>query len=184
MDPDMNKYDTEHPVTAHPKMTQAEWEEIYRAAWDIYYTPEHLERIMRRAGATGINLSSLAGTLLHFSQFTAIENVHPLQGGIFRLKFRRDRRPTFAIEPMWVFYPRYLWDTAGKLVRVARAARHLYGLAKTIKADPRKAAYMDQALSPAVEDDLDSLELFNQSDAARNAVLHERHVRELTAVVP
>ena len=181
MDPDMNKYDTEHPVTAHSKMTQTEWEEIYRAAWDVYYTPEHLERIMRRAGATGINLSSLAGTLLHFSQFTAMENVHPLQGGIFRLKFRRDRRPTFEIEPMWAFYPKYLWDTAGKLVQAVRAARHLYGLAKTIKADPRKAAYMDQALSPAVEDDLDSLDLFNQSDAARHAVQHERHVRELTA---
>ena len=184
MDPDMNKYDTEHVVTAHPRMTKAQWEEIYRAAWDIYYAPEHLERIMRRAGVTNINLSSLAGTLLHFSQFTAMENVHPLQGGIFRLKFRRDRRPTFAIEPVWIFYPRYLWDTAGKLVRVARAARHLYGLAKTIKADPRKKAYMDQALAPAVDDDLDSLELFNQNDAARNAVLHERHVRELTAVVP
>ena len=155
MDPDMNKYDTEHAVTAHPKMTTAQWEEIYRAAWDIYYTPEHLERIMRRAGATGINLSSLAGTLLHFSQFTAVENVHPLQGGIFRLKFRLDRRPTFAIEPMWTFYPRYLGDLAGKIVRATRAARHLYGLAKTIKADPRKKAYMDQALSPVDDDDFD-----------------------------
>ncbi len=182
MDPDMNKYDTEHAVTAHPKMTQAEWEDIYRAAWDIYYTPEHLECIMRRAGATGINLSSLAGTLLHFSQFTAMENVHPLQGGIFRLKFRRDRRPTLAIEPMWTFYPKYLWDTAGKVVRAARAARRLYGLAKSSKADPRKKDYMDQALAPAVEEDLDSLELFNQNAAARNAVQHERHVRELTAM--
>src|SRR3984893_1422614 len=81
MDPDMNRYDTEHVVAAHPKMTQTEWEEIYRAAWDIYYSPEHLERIMRRAGATGINLSSLAGTLLHFSQLTSVENVHRRQGG-------------------------------------------------------------------------------------------------------
>ncbi len=77
MDSDMNKYDTEHVVTAHPKMTKAEWEAIYREAWEAYYTPKHLESIMRRAGATGINLSSLAGTLLHFSQFTAVENVHP-----------------------------------------------------------------------------------------------------------
>jgi hypothetical protein len=180
MDPDMNKYDAEHAVTAHPKMAQTEWEEIYRAAWDLYYTPEHLESIMRRAGATGINLSSLAGTLLHFSQFTPMENVHPLQGGIFRLKFRRDRRRTFAIEPIWTFYPTYLWDTARKLVRAVRAARHLYGLAKTIKADPQRKFYIDQALTPAIEEDLDSLELFNQNDAARNAVEHERHVRELT----
>jgi radical SAM superfamily enzyme YgiQ (UPF0313 family) len=181
MDPDMNKYDTEHAVTAHSKMTRVEWEEIYRSAWDLYYTPEHLERIMRRAGATGINLSSLAGTLLHFSQFTPTENVHPLQGGIFRLKFRRDRRSTFAIEPVWAFYPRYLWDTAAKLVQFARAARHLYGLAKAIKADPQRKSYIDQALTPAAEDDLDTLELFNQNDAARHAVEHERHLRELTA---
>lgn len=181
MDPDMNKYDTEHVVTAHAKMTPKQWEDIYREAWDAYYTPKHLESILRRAGATGINLSSLAGTLLHFSQFTAVENVHPLQGGIFRLKFRRDRRPTFEIEPVWVFYPKYFADTARKLVRVAGAARHLYGLAKSIKADPLKKSYMDQALTPAIEEDLDSLDLFNQNDAARNAVHHERHVRELTA---
>jgi hypothetical protein len=181
MDPDMNKYDAEHAVTAHPRMSQKEWTAIYRAAWDLYYTPQHLERIMRRAGATGINLSALAGTLLHFSQFTAVENVHPLQGGIWRLKFRRDRRPSFAIEPMWAFYPRYVWDTGRKLVRMARAARHLYGLVKTIKADPHKTAYMDQALTPAVEEDLDALALFNQNDAARNAVRHERQRRGAAA---
>ncbi len=39
---------------------------------------------------------------------------------------------------------------------------------------------MDQALTPAVEEDLDSLELFNQNAAARNAVQHERHMRVLT----
>ena len=180
MDPDMNKYDTEHAVTAHPRMSRTELEDVYRAAWGLYYTPEHLECIMRRAGATGINLSSLAGTLLHFSQFTAVENVHPLQGGLLRLKFRRDRRPTLAIEAPWIFYPKYLWDTAGKFARILRAARHLYGLARTIKADPQRRSYMDQALTPAVEEDLDLLELFNQNAAARNAVQHERHMRVLT----
>jgi hypothetical protein len=181
MDPDMNKYDTEHVVTAHPTMTETEWQDIYRSAWDIYYTPEHLERIMRRAGATGINLRSLAGTLLHFSQFTAMEGVHPLQGGIFRLKFRRDRRPRFAIEPMWTFYPRYLWDTIRKLVRTARTAHGLYRLANSIKADPLKRTYTDQALAPAVDEDLDSLELFNQNEATRKAVEHELRVRAVIA---
>jgi hypothetical protein len=135
---------------------------------------------MRRAGATGINLSSLAGTLLHFSKFTELENVHPLQGGIFRLKFRRDRRPGLPIEPAWSFYPKYLWQTAGKLMVAARAARHLYGLKTAIKADPQRFAYMDPALTPVTEEEVDTLELFNQNDAARNAVQHERHVRELT----
>jgi hypothetical protein len=39
---------------------------------------------------------------------------------------------------------------------------------------------MDQALAPAVEEDLDSLELFNQNDSARKAVEHERHLRAVT----
>jgi hypothetical protein len=179
MDPDMNKYDTEHAVTAHPTMSQTQWETIYRDAWGLYYTQEHLERILRRAGAARINLSSLAGTLLHFSQFATVENVHPLQGGLLRLKFRRDRRTSLAIEPIWKFYPKYLWDTARKTVRTLRAARRLFGLAKAIKADPLKEAYRDQAMTPALEEDLDSLELFNQNEAARNAVKRERRVRDL-----
>jgi hypothetical protein len=181
MDSDMNKYDTEHVVTEHPRMTRSEWEGIYRAAWALYYTPEHLERIMRRAGATGINLSKLAGTLLHFSQFTALENVHPLQGGIFRLKYRRDRRQTLPVEPSWSFYPKYVWSTARKLAVVARAAWHLYGLAKTIKADPLKGTYVDQALLPVAEDDLDKLELFNRHDTARGGAQHEQQVRATAA---
>jgi len=33
---------------------------------------------------------------------------------------------------------------------------------------------VDQGLTPAVEEDSDSLELFNQNNAARNAVRHVR----------
>ena len=33
MDPDMNKYDLNHRVSHHPKMSDAEWEDAYRAAW-------------------------------------------------------------------------------------------------------------------------------------------------------
>ena len=54
MDPDMNKYELEHVVTGHPKMTKEEWQGAYCSAWDIFYTDEHLETIMRRAAATGI----------------------------------------------------------------------------------------------------------------------------------
>src|SRR6476469_7853136 len=43
MDPDMNKYDLEHVVAEHPLMTAEEWHEVYRSAWDAYYTPEHME---------------------------------------------------------------------------------------------------------------------------------------------
>ena len=63
MDPDMNKYELEHVVTGHAKMTKEEWQGAYRSAWDIFYTDEHLETIMRRAHATGINIRSLMPVL-------------------------------------------------------------------------------------------------------------------------
>src|SRR5438552_8909734 len=49
MDPDMNKYDLEHVLTAHARMSKEQWEGIYRDAWKIYYTPEHIESILRRS---------------------------------------------------------------------------------------------------------------------------------------
>jgi hypothetical protein len=104
MDPDMNKYDVEHVVTAHPKMTQQEWEGAYRSSWGIYYTDEHLETIVRRAYASGINIRSLMPVLFWFSSAIAIEDMHPLQWGILRLKYRRDRRSGLPIEPALVFY--------------------------------------------------------------------------------
>ena len=49
MDPDLNNYDVEHVCTAHPKMSKAEWEAIYREAWSLYYTTAHMKTLMRRA---------------------------------------------------------------------------------------------------------------------------------------
>jgi len=54
MDPDMNKYDLNHRVSHHPKMSDEEWEDAYRAAWAAYYTPEHVRTILRRSAACRI----------------------------------------------------------------------------------------------------------------------------------
>ena len=47
MDPDINKYDLNHRVAHHGKMSDKEWEEAYRAAWDAFYTPEHMRTILQ-----------------------------------------------------------------------------------------------------------------------------------------
>ena len=59
------------------------------------------------------------------------ENVHPLDGGALRLKFRRDRRPGWPVESPWVFYPRLL----GELVVKARAYWSVYRRFKAIMND-------------------------------------------------
>ena len=183
MDPDMNKYDLEHIVTGHPRMTKEEWEGIYREAWDAYYTPEHMETVMRRAAATGTGLGRLVPMLLWFSMSARIEKVHPLQSGIFRIKHRRDRRPGLPVEPVWTFYPKYFGEILSKHAALARQWWRLERIRRRIKADPNTRAYTDQALTPPVDDEVESLEMFTQSDAARAAVKRAQDQAKLTALV-
>ena len=65
MDSDLNIYDVEHVCTAHPKMSKKEWEDIYHEAWSLYYTPEHMKTLLRRAAATGVPMGSLVKVLAH-----------------------------------------------------------------------------------------------------------------------
>jgi hypothetical protein len=75
MDPDMNKHDLEHVVTAHSKMSKAEWEGIYAEAWKIHYTPEHIKTILRRAAVFDLGISHLSGLLWIFSRASELEKV-------------------------------------------------------------------------------------------------------------
>ena len=181
MDPDMNNYDTEHACTAHPQMSKETLEAVYRTAWETYYTREHMGTILRRAAVTGVRIGSMPGTLLHFALFTKWENVHPLQGGILRLKNRRDRRPTLPLEPVWRFYPRLAWDLGRKAAAFANTGVYLYRLKKRIVADPNRLSYRDAAITPVTEDETDTLDLFTNNESTRQAVARERMVKELTA---
>jgi len=176
MDPDMNKYELEHVVTAHAKMSKDEWQEAYRTAWGIFYTEEHLETVLRRAYACGINIRSLMPVLFWFSSAVPVENLHPLQWGIFRLKRRRDRRSGLPLESPVVFYSRYAAEIARKAALLAKRWRHLKGIVRRVETDPRAKFYMDGALTPVAEEDSEHMELYTQNDAARVAVERERRV--------
>src|ERR1051326_7354332 len=74
MDPDLNKYDLNHRVSHHPKMSDGEWEEAYRAAWDSYYTPEHVRTILRRTAANPRGrIANTIGLLWWFRAMTRFE---------------------------------------------------------------------------------------------------------------
>ena len=180
MDPDLNKYDLEHVVTAHPKMSKEEWERIYWEAWRIYYTPDHIETILRRARAYGINIFRLAQIILWFSQSIPLEKVHPLQGGILRKKTRFERRSGLPVEPVWKFYPKELMEFARKTWLVGLQGWRIYRIYRRVASDPAGMQYTDQAMTPVADDDVENLELFTQNSAARKAVDHARKVKELT----
>jgi Radical SAM superfamily len=146
MDPDMNKYDLEHVTTGHPVMTAEDWQQVYREAWDLYYSAEHIETIFRRAKASGIKPVRLLNHILQF-YFTFIqEHVHPLQGGYFRRKLRRHRRSALPHENPLVFYPRRLLEVLETHVRLASFYLHLHRIRRRVERDP--SPYTDMALAP------------------------------------
>jgi radical SAM superfamily enzyme YgiQ (UPF0313 family) len=159
LDPDLNKYDLEHVVTTHSNMTIAEWRRAYDEAWDVFYAPDHIKTIMRRAAATGINAGNMMFLLLWYWACEKLEKVHPLQGGYFRRKYRKERRPELPVENPLVFYPKYAAELVYKHVRLAgqivRYGRFRYQL----KRDPEAKNYMDVALTPVLEEDTSTLEL-------------------------
>jgi radical SAM superfamily enzyme YgiQ (UPF0313 family) len=182
MDPDLNKYDTEHACTPHPRMSKQEWQDIYREAWSLYYTPGHMKTLLRRAAATGVPMGNIAKYLLTFSTTDRLEHVHPLQGGILRLKHPSERRPGFPREQAWFFWPRFAWDTLRKHAILAGTIGRLLVWATAIARDPEARAYMDQALTPVGDDEDATLDLLTKTTGGRAAVAHGKKVAELTGM--
>jgi radical SAM superfamily enzyme YgiQ (UPF0313 family) len=181
LDPDLNKYDLEHALTSHPNMNKAEWEKLYRDAWAIYYTPSHIETILRRAQAYDINVWRLGQIILWFAQSLTIEKVHPLQGGFVRLKNRRERRPELPTEPLWKFYPQLTWEVIVKHLRVAAAAWRIFRIYRRVAAGAH-IPYTDHAMTPVSDDETQRFELFTHNKSARDAVDHARKIKILTAL--
>jgi hypothetical protein len=184
MDPDLNKYDLNHRVSHHPKMSDAEWEDAYRAAWKAYYTPEHVRTILRRHACNerGI-VNSITSTLLWFNTMIPFEGVHPLEGGIIRLKFRRDRRPGLPIESPFVFYPRYLWESARKLRGYWSTYRLFRRIREEVKADPNRWSYTDVAIAPPQEDEFDALDLYHATRGGEAALARKQRADAIRAGV-
>jgi hypothetical protein len=161
-------------------MTPEEWSRIYREAWDLYYTPEHIKTILRRAAACSLGVSHLAALLWSFSRTVEFENVHPLQSGLFRRKYRLDRRHGMAPDPAWRFYPKLAWEILSKHARMFRHLVAIHLTLRRIRHDPLRHAYMDQALADTSDDDTATLELFTHNEGAREGAAHERKVAALT----
>ena len=180
MDPDLNKYDLNHRTTGHSRMTAEEWERAYHLAWQRYYTWEHMETIMRRAaasrhGKSRVNVLATMANLGWFKGAIDIENIHPLETGLFRLKYRHDRRPKCGIEPIWRFYPHYFAETIAKNAKCVAMFARLIWIYFRVMRDPKRFEYMDAAITPVSDHEVETHEIF-QSEAARSYVQQERRL--------
>ena len=184
MEEDLNTYDVEHVCTAHPRMSRAEWEAIYREAWSLYYSPAHMRTLLRRAAATGVPVRSLLKVLVSFATTVRLENVHPLQGGILRLKHPSERRPGLPREPSWRFWPRFAAATVAKHAVLVWTIASLVAWKVAIERFGNPAAYVDQALTPVGEDNDEGRDLLTKTGGAGAAVAHAKRVAMLTATRP
>jgi len=182
MDPDMNKYDVEHVCTGHPLMSAEEFHTTYRQAWDAFFTDDHVETTMRRTVASGGESGKILKQALWFYGCQTIENVHPLQGGLFRRKYRTDRRSNMPVESAFKFYPQYLWNIVNKSIRFSALAWKYGRIRSRVEKDLLKHDYMDLALTQASDEDLDNLTIFKATESAKTATGKVRAQRAKRAV--
>jgi len=175
MDSDMNKYDSVHVVRDHPNMTAREWQDAHFEAWQAYYTPDHVRTILRRAAAIpAYNLGWLAGAILVYSKVTEIEGVHPLDGGSYRIKQRRERRSTTKRENPLIFYPRYALETVRKLLRYRKEIKEIERVLEEVKAAPDRMNYRDLATTPPSDNEFETLDLYHKTTGGEAEVGRKR----------
>ncbi len=175
MDPDLNKYNLHHDVARHARMSPAEWREAYDAAWRNYYTFEHVETVARRHAAKPHGQAKKA--LKYLTQFKIlfeVEGVQPLEGGLARRRFRRDRRFGMPIESRLAFYPRVWAENLIKAWRYLDLYLTYRATLRRVLKDPNRAAYQDVATRPVAEDEADTLEMFQETAGGAAAVEKKR----------
>ena len=184
MDPDLNKYDLSHRVTHHPRMTDTEWEEVYRAAWESFFSWEHIRTILRRAAANPQGRPrTIVIALLWFKLAVLHEGVHPLEGGIFRQKARLERRPGLPREPRLAFYAGRAAEIAAKAGQYGSVFRRMQQILKETLAAPDRWSYRDMAIQPSDLDEFDRLDLYRETRGAAAAVARKRRDDRLRARV-
>ena len=178
MDPDLNKYDLHHITCEHPRMSKEEWAYAYQESWKRYYSYEHCETVMRRSAVLRHRFGNVLMWMSWFKASFELENCHPVESGLFRLKSRRDRRPTLPIESIWGFYPKYFAELVRKAVGWLEIYFRLRRVYLSIKHDLKRHEYTDLAITPVIDDEVETHELFH-NDAARAFVESERRIEKI-----
>ena len=170
MDPDLNKYDLYHVTTGHERMSGSQWEQVYWQAWDSFYSDEHIKTLLNRAIADRATVDKLLILLSWFCGSVTLEKVHPLEGGLWRKKYRKDRRPGLPIESAWAFYPKYVKELLAKHWGLVCFYWRFYRLRRELSAQQKTQRYTDRALKTVCDEELEELDLFTVNDAAKAAV--------------
>ncbi|MEM7424980.1 MAG: radical SAM protein [Pseudomonadota bacterium] len=183
LDPDMNKYDLHQRVSHHPVMSDEEWEAAVDAAWEAYYTPEHMKTVLKRVFGTGSNRRVFTAERMvwHYYFAKGPFNHYKMEGGFIPLRFRKDRRPTFKREHPLVFYPRYAYD----LVRMVGGYMKVWGWFRwelqKLRRNPEAKNYRDAAIAPVVADEIETSRLLTETTGGAESVAREKKKFDIIA---
>ncbi len=124
------------------------------------------------------NPAEVAKFMTMFKVVFEAEGIHPLEGGVVRMKYRSDRRYGMPIEPVGVFHWKLAVETVRKLKIYGRLAWQGWRIGQRVKNDPKRHEYTDLALQPVMDDDMDKLSLFAET-AGGGAAVNKRRGEDL-----
>lgn len=154
MDPDMNKYDLNHAVTAHPTLSLAELDALHKECYARYYTFEHMERVLRRSFALGSNKrKATTSRLVTFRDYMRLWRVSMLEAGHINIRRRGERRPTLPLESPLRFYPREAWRHLSKLTSLMVVHLRMRRVMQRLWKDPDRRRWRDAAMAEPRDSD-------------------------------
>lgn len=108
IDADLNNLDSFHETFRHAHFKPGEWKQAYFDAWEAMYSKDHIITALLRTPAK--RYWKMFVTYIWY-RYSTLAQTHPMVTGVFRLKERATRRPTFARENVF----RYAWRRAKDL---------------------------------------------------------------------
>ena len=178
IDPDLNKFDLEHVVCDHPRMTRERMAgRLSPGVANLLHRRPHEDGDPPRRGGRPAGRHGGLPPGARSGRASTLYNIYPLEAGLVRRKVRLDRRPGMPIESALIFYPRYAFDTVVKHLKVIGMFARIYLFARKVARDPEARNYTDAALTESTAD-YDSLEMFQQSNSARAASAKAKRIEE------
>ena len=91
-----------------------------------------------------------------------------------RQKFRRDRRHGLPLESAFLFYPRYVGETAVKMWRYWSVYRRFNAMLEEALEAPDRWTYSDLAIAPPQADEYEALDLYHATSGGEAALARKR----------
>ena len=121
MDQDLNTYDSAHVAVAPERMKPHELMESYHAAWQQFYSIEHMVNVLKTWRHDWLAYWDRLFFFTAYLYASTVERLHPMNCGFWTTRRRNDRRPGFPREgllPFWWNRVRATFSRARGIVRL------------------------------------------------------------------